>query len=169
MEVNARKKAFSPDTLLGELSNWNRQEVSFKGVFSEEALRDRDFQKMKLNEYRRLSFKYSGNVQSTDEAALYKMLRFQQRKMEKALYPRKLVRFVSRIWSGLLNRVKRAKVNKQVYTGHTYTDVKIPTGIDSTQNTTPGAKQNNTFKKIQGYDLGARVKQDKGQQKGHRI
>lgn len=85
------------DTLTGEISAWNRQEQQFGRLFSDAALKDREFLKMKLGEFDRLYFKYSNTQLTRDERALLTMLRFQRRKLERALYPGILRRVAHRI------------------------------------------------------------------------
>ncbi|TDX00514.1 hypothetical protein [Dinghuibacter silviterrae] len=94
-------------TLFKEMGDWNRQESMFRELFSEESLKDRDFMRMKLENYDKLYHKYNGKPLTTDEKALMRMLRFQRRKMEKILYPGLLRRMLHRgtaLVKGLLAR-----------------------------------------------------------------
>jgi hypothetical protein len=85
-----------PDTLMSELSNWNRQENKFRELFSENALKDREFLKLKLERYDNLFHKYNSGPKTQDEQAMMTMLRFQRRKMEKVLYPGLIRRLLHR-------------------------------------------------------------------------
>jgi len=96
------------NTLIAELTSWNRQEQKFRELFSEDALKDREFQKMKLDEYDRLYRKYSGMGTTTDEKALLVMVRFQKRKLERTLYPGILTRLLRRGFLTLKHIVQRA-------------------------------------------------------------
>jgi hypothetical protein len=78
---------YTQPTLISELRDWNRQELLFKEVFSEKSLSDRDFQKMKLAEYARIYGRYAKTASTTDERAFARMLKFQQTKIRKAVYP----------------------------------------------------------------------------------
>jgi hypothetical protein len=75
------------DSLMVELGTWNRQENKFREIFGDHALKDREFKKMKLSEYERLSSLYAGAATTTDEKAMVRMLQFQRRKLTKDLYP----------------------------------------------------------------------------------
>lgn len=104
-------------TLMAELGSWNRQEQKFRELFSDDALRDREFLKMKLGEYDRLYLRYTGAVSTTDEKAMLVMLRFQRKKMERTLYPSLITRLVrrglSKIKSMLLRIGQRQPQNNQ--------------------------------------------------------
>lgn len=76
-----------PETLVSELGSWNRQENRFRELFSDDALKDREFIRMKLGHYHTLYYKYRGTERTTDERAMMMVLRFQRRKMERTLYP----------------------------------------------------------------------------------
>lgn len=85
------------DNLLTELGNWNKIEQLCAGVYGEASLKDRSFQRMKMQEYRRLYNKYGGREHpSLDEQALHKMLRYQLRKIEMHLYPNPVRRVLQR-------------------------------------------------------------------------
>lgn len=84
------------DTLVSELGNWNRQENRFRELFSDDALKDREFIRMKLERYHSLYYKYRGAERTTDERAMMMVLRFQRRKMERTLYPGLLRRLLHR-------------------------------------------------------------------------
>ena len=113
-----------PETLMSELRNWNQQENQFGALFGQEALKDREFLKMKLEHYDQIYYKYGGKAQTQDERAMMTMLRFQRRKMGKALYPGLLRRMLHRgrarlkaIWAGNRENVtiNREQSNRQVY------------------------------------------------------
>ncbi len=113
-----------PETLMSELGNWNQQENKFGALFGQEALKDREFLKMKLENYDQLYYKYSGKAQTHDEKAMMTMLRFQRRKMERSLYPGLLRRILHRgqarlraVWTGSreIITVNREQANRQVY------------------------------------------------------
>jgi hypothetical protein len=89
-------QAYRTDSLFAELGNWNRQENKFREIFSDDALKDREFQRMKLENYDLLYLKYAGKPLTQDEQAMLAMLQFQRRKMEKALYPGLLSRLIHR-------------------------------------------------------------------------
>jgi hypothetical protein len=82
------------DSLMVELGVWNRQENKFREIFGEHAVKDRDFKKMKLSEYERLSHLYARGANTTDEKAMIRMLQFQQRKLTKDLYPGLIMRAI---------------------------------------------------------------------------
>lgn len=89
-------------SLIRELGEWKRLEGMFRENFSETALGDRDFRKMKLREYDRIWRTYNGKEQTTDERALIVMLRFQRRKIRRALYPGLLRRLLNQMTSSVL-------------------------------------------------------------------
>lgn len=89
------------ETLMGELRNWNVQENKFRELFGDDALRDREFMKMKLEHYHSLYYKYNGRPQTQDEQAMMTMLRFQRRKMERSLHPGFLRRVLHRVGARL--------------------------------------------------------------------
>jgi hypothetical protein len=90
---------YKGSTFMAELSGWNQQEQKFRSLFSDQALQDRDFLKMKLAEYNRIWYKYNGTVQSTDEKALMIMLRFHRRKLQKTIFPGLITRLLSRAYA----------------------------------------------------------------------
>lgn len=75
------------DSLMVELGAWNKQENKFREIFGDHAIKDREFKKMKLSEYERLSMLYANGAITTDEKAMVRMLRFQQQKLSRDLYP----------------------------------------------------------------------------------
>jgi len=83
------------DTLLSALGYWNKVEQLCAGVYGEQVLKDRAFQRLKMQEYQRLFKKYGNEEHLTlDEQALHKMLRYQHRKIEQHLYPNPVRRMV---------------------------------------------------------------------------
>ena len=105
--------------LLRELGAWNRLEGMFRENFSETALGDRDFRKMKLREYDRIYRLYNGKVQTTDERALIVMLRFQRRKIRRTLYPGLLRRLLNRTTNSLFISLERKRTPIQPSSEHT--------------------------------------------------
>jgi hypothetical protein len=115
---------YRPETLMSELRNWNQQENKFGALFGQDALKDREFLKMKLENYDQLYYKYNGKAQTPDEKAMMTMLRFQRRKMERSLHPGLLRRMLHRgrarlraVWADNRERatVSRSQVNTQAY------------------------------------------------------
>jgi hypothetical protein len=111
-----------PETLMSELSSWNQQENKFGALFGQEAVKDREFLKMKLENYDQLYYKYNGRAQTPDEKAMMTMLRFQRRKMERSLHPGLLRRMLHRagarlkaMWTGSRENVtvNREQTNRQ--------------------------------------------------------
>jgi hypothetical protein len=113
-----------PETLMSELGNWNQQENKFGALFGQDALKDREFLKMKLEHYDQLYYKYNGKAQTPDEKAMITMLRFQRRKIERSLHPGLLRRMLHRgrarlrvLWTG--NResvtISRQQANRQAH------------------------------------------------------
>jgi hypothetical protein len=106
-----------PETLMGELRNWNQQENKFGVLFGQEALNDREFLKMKLEHYDSLYYKYNGKAQTQDERAMMTMLRFQRRKMERSLHPgllrRMLHRGRARLRAFLTGNRERVTINRE--------------------------------------------------------
>jgi hypothetical protein len=85
------------ETLMSALGNWNLQENKFRELFGDDALRDREFMKMKLDHYDGIFHKYNGRPQTQDERAMMTMLHFQRRKMERSLHPGFLRRVLHRV------------------------------------------------------------------------
>jgi len=94
-----RQTQYREPTLFNELSSWNAQENSFRQLFSDDVLKDRDFLKMKLAHYDKLYYKYGSSPRTTDEQAMVTMLGYQRRKMERSLYPGLLTRLLRRVAS----------------------------------------------------------------------
>lgn len=103
-------------TLFKELSEWNRIEALIRESFSDSALQGRDFLKMKLSEYERLTYRYAGRADlPTDERALVVVLRFQQRNIRQSLYPG----LIGRLWSRITGYITASRnANKQVIQAH---------------------------------------------------
>lgn len=102
-------------TLFKELNDWNKQENTFRQLFSPEALKDRKFIRMKLRAYDRLFHKYSGKPLTTDEKALVRMLQFQRRKMERVLFRgliSRLLRFTASTIRGAVIRRREAVLSR---------------------------------------------------------
>lgn len=86
-------------SLTEDLKSWNQQESQFRNLFSEQALIDKEFLKMKLKEFNRIWYKYSGIPQSPVEGALMMMLNYQRRKLQQSLYPGLLTRLLVRAFT----------------------------------------------------------------------
>ena len=158
-----RRQAFTPQTLMGELGSWNRQEAKFRELFSADALKDRDFMKMKLAEYDRLWLKYRSSVQTTDEKALLVMLRYQRRKLELSLHPglldRLLRRSVLAIKAFILKREENRAPKNEPLT-YDYKPLPVPkTGNNPDYAKEPGKKQDGRY----GQDIGRRLPHKNGQ------
>ncbi len=96
------------DNLLTELGNWNSIEKLCAGVYGEAVLKDRSFQRIKLQEYQRLYGKYDNRESaSLDQHALHKMLRYQSRKIEQHLYPNPVRRILQRGADRIASRIRR--------------------------------------------------------------
>jgi hypothetical protein len=117
-------QTYRPETLMSELGNWNQQENKFGALFGQDALKDREFLKMKLEHYDSLYYKYNGKAQTPDEKAMMTMLRFQRRKMERSLHPGLLRRMLHRgrarlraMWAGNRENVtiNREQANRQAH------------------------------------------------------
>ncbi len=158
-------QAFTSETLMGELGSWNRQENKFRELFSDDALKDRDFMKMKLAEYDRLWLKYNGRVQTTDEKALLVMMRYQRRKLERTLFPRLLARIVRRTVMAVKSFVqKRRESNLKASEAMSYDfrSIPVPEQKDSqAQRSEMGRRQEQRY----GQDLGRRLHNKNGQGK----
>jgi hypothetical protein len=158
-------QAFTSETLMGELSSWNRQENKFRELFSDEALKDRDFMKMKIAEYDRLWLKYNGRVQTTDEKALLVMLRYQRRKLERTLYPGLLARIVRRSVMAVKVFIQKRRDNnlkKNEPLAYDYKSIPVPRpGDNPGQQNEMGKRQARRY----GQDLGKRLPHKNGQGK----
>jgi len=117
-------QTYRPETLMSELRNWHQQENKFGALFGDDALKDREFLKMKLEHYDQLYYKYNGKAQTPDEKAMMTMLRFQRRKMERSLHPGLLRRMLHRgrarlraMWTSNRESItfNREQANRQVY------------------------------------------------------
>lgn len=94
MEIQERQP-----TLVKALDEWNHTEDMFRNVFGDDALKDKDFKKMKLREYDRIWHAFNGKPLSKDERSLMAMLRFQRKKLRRTLYPGLLTRLLNRAGS----------------------------------------------------------------------
>lgn len=100
------------ENLLTELVNWNNVEKLCAGVYGDDVLKDRSFQRMKMQEYQRLFAKYQFREKpSVDELALHKMLRYQVRKIEQHLYPNPWRRLLQRGIDRIAARIGRKRHN----------------------------------------------------------
>lgn len=160
MENNTQ--AFTPETLMGELGSWNRQENKFRELFSAAALKDRDFMKMKLAEYDRLWLKYSGKAQTTDEKALLVMMRYQRRKLERRLYPGLLTRLVRRSVMAVrvfIRKRRESSLKKQQDLSYDFGPIPVPKAGNNLEQTREMQKQQN---KRYGQDMGRRLPHKNG-------
>lgn len=90
---------YKSGSLMEELSSWNQQESQFRNLFSDRALQDREFLKMKLKEFDRIWYKHNGQPQSAVEKALMMMMNYQRRNLQKSLYPGILTRLLVRAFT----------------------------------------------------------------------
>lgn len=155
-------------SLQKQLADWNRQESRFKELFSEEALRDKEFQKMKLREYDKLWHLHKGTAQTTDERALLNMLRFQRRKMTRRLYPGLLRRLLHKVVARIAAGREKRRMQQMEVREHLdrYTRSSLP-GIDpdKRQQSQQQALQK-PLRKVYGPHLGRKPSQKAGQRKG---
>lgn len=158
------------NTLMRELSGWNRQEGQFRELFGETSLKDREFLKMKLDNYTGLFHKYNGNAQTTDERALLLMLRYQRRKMEKTLYPGLLRRMIYRAAARLKAQRLMNRKPVQASTQEGFNLPPIPVRQEQAQQQ---QKQQATVRQMpfpkQQMHGSMRRKQQKGRHKGHSL
>jgi hypothetical protein len=103
--MNNTSKNYRDNTLMGELGSWNQQENKFRELFFEQASQDKVFLKMKLKEYSRIWYKYAHKASTTDERALLVMLQYQRHKLQTALYPGLLTRYVARTLSFIKSKL----------------------------------------------------------------
>jgi hypothetical protein len=99
-------------SIFSALDEWTRFEALSTEKFGAESLKDRDFRKLKLQEYDRLYNIYNSRTDLTrDERGMLLMLRFQRKKLAKALYPRLIRRLYNRATSFIRLRIlgSRAK------------------------------------------------------------
>lgn len=95
MEV--QNKSEEPATLEAGLDFWGRQEQKFQSLFGQEALKDKEFLKMKLRYYDSLWYKYKNAPLSLEGQLMRNMLKFQRRKIEKSRHRGLLRRIIRRI------------------------------------------------------------------------
>lgn len=158
------------DSLMAELGSWSKQEHKFRELFGNDAIRDRDFQKMKLAEYDRLWQKYQGKAMTTDEKSMLVMLRFQRRKLEKTLYPGILRRIFHRAAVGIKALVanrRQLREQRNQPEQYTYSTITVP------GNERSGQKQASEHERQQkgqshryGQDLGRRLKSGPDKRQG---
>lgn len=112
--------------LIVELGNWNRQEQKFRELFSDESLKDRDFLKLKLAEYTRISYRHAQSASTVDERALVTMLAYQRKKLRQALYPGFLRRLVARAYGFAREMVHKHLLEVKPVRGTNYELPSIP-------------------------------------------
>lgn len=165
-------------SLLGELSAWNKVEslIQHKVFMNQDITKDTDFLKMKMNEYDRLWYKYKGdNLGTTDEKALLTMIRFQQKKMRKTLYPGLIPRLFHRIKVRLkvgLNALREARNLKHEQLDY-YTSGKIELKdqqqYKAEQNALRPEDKRNYVTHRYGPDLGKRQSRAKNHRQGRSL
>lgn len=105
-------QSYMGSELVAELRSWNQQEQNFSTLFSDQALQDRVFLKMKLNVYDQIWHKHRDGLQSTDEKALMVILQYHRSKLQKSLYPGLLTRLVVSTYNFLVAEIKKRMVRK---------------------------------------------------------
>jgi len=95
MEVQNRKN--EPATLEAGLDFWNRQEQKFQSLFGKEALKDKEFLKMKLRHYDRLWYQYKNAPLDIEGQLMRNMLKFQRRKIDKSMHRGLLRQIIRRV------------------------------------------------------------------------
>gem|GEM_PF-5674992 len=161
-------QTFSSETLMGELGSWNKQETKFRDLFSDQALKDREFQKMKLAEYDRLWIKYNGNAITTDERALLVMLKFQRTKMEKALYPGLLRRLFRKGINTVKNIIRQRGLRAQFKrndSSYNYNTIPVPDTYTQNRDPLRQSEQRQRF----GQDLGRKQKNNPNKRQGQSL
>lgn len=104
---------FMGSELLAELRSWNQQEQEIRVAFSDQALQDKTFLKIKLKEYDRIWHKHRGGEHTLDEKTIMLMLQYHRRKIQKAIYPGLLTRMVVQTFNFLTAKIKQRKVIKK--------------------------------------------------------
>ncbi len=162
-----------PATLVSELNVWNRRENQFMELFSPQAVKDREFQKMKLAEYNRLWYAYNGKATTTDEKALLTMLGFQRRKMEKSLYPGILTRLVRRgiayLKAVIVQRNEANLTKQQQVQQYTFNTIPAKESGHPREQQSQGAAMHTRQGQRYGQDLGRRLRQQNDKSKGHSL
>lgn len=114
MEVQNRKD--EPETLEAGLDFWSRQEQKFQSLFGKEALKDREFLKMKLRHYDRLWYQYKNTPLDIEGQLMRNMLKFQRRKIDKSMYRGLLRQIIRRITTAIessgVQKVQQKMENK---------------------------------------------------------
>lgn len=128
---------------MAELGAWNQLENTFRQIFNDEDLKDRDFQKMKLREYERISFLYRERPLSKDEKAMQVMLNFQKAKLERKLYPsltRRLLRRIVEFFNTPIDIKRELDMVKQAGYNN-YQDLQLPVKTPDADQVSPGKQQ----------------------------
>lgn len=114
MEVHNKRQ--EPATLEEELDFWIRQEQKFQSLFGKEALKDKEFIKMKLRHYDSLWYKYKNAPLGTEGQLMRNMLKFQRKKIDKSMHRGLLRQIIRRINTAIeskrVQRVQRKIENK---------------------------------------------------------
>lgn len=93
-------------TFFSALDEWHHFEQLSWERFGEDALKDRDFQKLKLREFDRLYHYYNRRSDlSRDEKAMLLVLDFQRTKLTKALFPGRIRRLLYKAASSLMLKI----------------------------------------------------------------
>lgn len=103
-------------TLMAELGAWNRQEKAIGEVFGNDSLKDRDFLKIKLREYERLSSGFRTGTLSRDERSMMTMLKYQRRKIARVVYPgliRRMLHKAALLLKPALNNKREMEMARQ--------------------------------------------------------
>lgn len=114
MEV--QKKNDLPQALEMGLDFWGKQEQKFQSLFGKDALKDKEFLKMKLRYYDNLWYKYKNAPLSIEGQLMRNMLKFQRKKLEKSLHHglvRQIIRRINTaVKSGKALKAQRKAENK---------------------------------------------------------
>ena len=92
-----QNKKQGPETLESGLDFWSRQEQKFQSLFGKEALKDKEFLKMKLRHYDRLWYRYKNAPLDTEGQLMRNMLKFQRRKIDKSMHRGLLRQIIRRV------------------------------------------------------------------------
>lgn len=111
MEVQNGKE--EPATLEEGLDFWIKQERKFQSLFGQEALKDREFLKMKLRHYDRLWYKYKNASLDTEGQLMRNMLKFQRRKIDKSMH-RGFLRQIFRRINTAVESKRAQKVQRKI-------------------------------------------------------
>ena len=114
MEVHDKRQETA--TLEEGLDFWIRQEQKFQSLFGKEALKDKEFLKMKLRHYDSLWYKYKHAPLGTEGQLMRNMLKFQRKKIDKSMHRGLLRQIIRRINTAIeskrVQRVQRKIENK---------------------------------------------------------